>query len=82
MNRSSNVIELCNILVDTFDNFGKEDTPNNYTAFVQVFAREHGMQIYGELIHADDGGWKTTGYRFDDEAAEVFFKLKFGMVVA
>ena len=49
MNRINSVIELCNILVDTFDSSGKKDTAENYTAYVQVFAKEHGMQIYGEL---------------------------------
>ena len=82
MNRINSVIELCNILVDTFDSSGKKDTAENYTAYVQVFAKEHGMQIYGELLYVDEGGWKTTGYKFDDESAETFFKLKYGMVVA
>jgi hypothetical protein len=80
MNRSKLVMELCNILVDTFDNTGIKDTPENYTVYVQDFAQEHNMKIFGEQIVEANAGWKTTGFEFNNKEAEMFFKLKFGKI--
>jgi hypothetical protein len=80
MNRRQSVIELTNILVNTFDSSGIEDIPANYTAYVQNFAQEHNMKIFGEHVSEAEAGWKTTGFEFNNEEAEVFFKLKFGKI--
>ena len=79
MNRSRILIDLANILVETFDVSGIEDTAENYIIFVQYFAEEHGMEIYG-TTSGPVGAWKTTGFKFDNEEAEVFFKLKYGAI--
>lgn len=79
MNRSRILVDLANILVETFDVSGIEDTAENYIIFVQDFAKEHCMEIYGTTTSAE-GAWKTTGFKFNDNEAEVFFKLKFGRI--
>ena len=77
MNRSKILVDLANILVETFNKSGKEDTVENYINFVQEFAKEHSMEIYGTTTSAE-GAWKTTGFKFNNDEAEVFFKLKYG----
>ena len=76
MNRISTAIALSNILVDAFGVTGTEDTIDNYTVFVQEFAKEHDMKIYGGNVSGH--GWSTRSFEFNNDEAEVFFKLKYG----
>jgi hypothetical protein len=71
------MLDLANILVDEFFASGIADTVENYTVYVQDFAQEHNMKIFGDIR---DCGWRTTGFEFNTEEAELFFKLKFGKI--
>lgn len=69
--------DLANVLVDAFDKTGLEDTDENYSAFVQKFAAENEMQIFGIRIAE---GWRTTGFDFNSKEDELVFKLKYGKI--
>jgi hypothetical protein len=52
----------------------EQDTEKAYGGFVQHFAKQNNMKIYGEL---SGGIWCTKGYAFHSEEDELIFKLKY-----
>ena len=75
MIKSMYTYKLANILVEEFDSSCIDDTVDNYANFVQEFAKQNGMVIYGKMV--DIAGWSTEGYEFNTPEDELVFKLKY-----
>ena len=89
------VHKLANLLVDEFNktkeckeckecNNNDDDevdvNEDEYAVFVQDFAKQHNMKIFGKFHHREKvgTGWTTTSYEFNSDADKLFFLLKYG----
>ena len=71
--------DVIDVLLNTYSESGIEDTEENYCAYVQAFAAENSMKIYGKKI-GKNNAWSTEGFDFNSKEDELVFVLKYGRI--